>query len=492
MSAKVPAVVKICHQALREEKCVVIGLQSTIVDFISGPQQCIVILRYPLILWQGIKLVDFISGPRELLLKKIIHCLEHLNLCQVDGVKELNRKWPSATAGVSFKGRARKSVKYQEESDTESEIDSEPEPADSDDEFQICRICNSEAERKKLLQCSCCKQLMHPACSVLPVTGSVSADWSCVSCKEKTEEYLQQRCVYLAQKLERKKLLQCSCCKQLMHPACSVLPVTGSVSADWSCVSCKEKTEEYLQQRRVYLAQKLERYDEATERKSHILDLIHSLELSLNPLDDVIVQLGGPYKVAEITERRHRLVRASNGIAVRYEPRSTKDVTMEMVNINEKQSFMDGEKLVAIISEAGSAGVSLQADKRAINQFGRTHRSNHASAPEYRLLFGNLGGECRFASIIAKRLESLGALTQGDRRAGPSLRAYNYESPYAERALAELYNGIVIQSSLLVVPPGCSLEMPNTIEDFIVKGKAALVSVGLVKDDTNVGFLKIM
>jgi len=99
-----------------------------------------------------------------------------------------------------------------------------------------------------------------------------------------------------------------------------------------------------------------------------ILDIIRSLDLPNNPLDDIIDQLGGPDNVAEITGRRGMLIRASDGKGVVYQARNAKEVSMEMINMHEKQQFMDGKKLIAIISEAGSAGVSLHADRRSKNQ----------------------------------------------------------------------------------------------------------------------------
>ena len=51
--------------------------------------------------------------------------------------------------------------------------------------------------------------------------------------------------------------------------------------------------------------------------------------------------------------------------SVHYQLRSESDVSLEMLNLTEKQRFMDGDKNIAIISEAASSGISLQSDRRA-------------------------------------------------------------------------------------------------------------------------------
>lgn len=181
--------------------------------------------------------------------------------------------------------------------------------------------------------------------------------------------------------------------------------------------------------------------DYICEMKRELLHAINQLgkRLPANTLDELIDLMDGPDKVAEMTGRKGRVVcRASTNEDTLgssnfvYETRNETDVPVELMNVVQKEKFMKGEKLIAIISEAASSGISLQANRRypnqfrrvhitielpwsadrAIQQFGRTHRSNQVSAPEYVFLISELAGEKRFASTVAKRLESLVSKTK--------------------------------------------------------------------------------
>lgn len=170
-------------------------------------------------------------------------------------------------------------------------------------------------------------------------------------------------------------------------------------------------------------------------------------------LDAVLAALG-PDHVAEITGRARRVVvREGRRVVERRSPSAAKAET---------DAFMGGKKRVLVFSDAGGTGRSYHADLGAPNQrrrvhylvepgwradaavqgLGRSHRTNQACAPLFRPVTTDIHGEKRFTSTIARRLDSLGALTRGERRtAGAGLfRAEdNLESPWAHRALQAFY-----------------------------------------------------
>ncbi|KAL4431062.1 hypothetical protein ABPG75_006318 [Micractinium tetrahymenae] len=215
----------------------------------------------------------------------------------------------------------------------------------------------------------------------------------------------------------------------------------------------------------------------SVELKAAVLERVAALDLPPNFLDELVDKLGGPSQVAEMTGRKARVVRDDRGRGV-YQLRAKPDSNeMDSLNIKEKQAFMDGRKLVAIVSDAASTGISLHASAvaknqrrrvhltielpwsadKAIQQLGRSHRSNQVSAPLYKLVFTSVGGERRFAAAVARRLQSLGALTRGDRRAasGLDLSELNFDSPLGRKSLRKMYDFIVLSSPLL--PPGVRL-----------------------------------
>jgi hypothetical protein len=170
---------------------------------------------------------------------------------------------------------------------------------------------------------------------------------------------------------------------------------------------------------------------------------IAAIPLPPSPLDDLIDRLGGVDSCAEMTGRSGRIVKnkgrrdyafvkRTNRVSAQQKLGLSMPVTaedMDRLNITEKKKFMDGRKNVAIISDAASTGISLHtargtaacekrrvhytielpwAAEKVVQQLGRTHRSNQVSAPVYKMVVTDLGGERRFAAAVAKRMASLG------------------------------------------------------------------------------------
>src|SRR5262249_31367505 len=140
---------------------------------------------------------------------------------------------------------------------------------------------------------------------------------------------------------------------------------------------------------------------EALRMKQALLDGLSSLHLPENPLDQIVNHFSEG-AVAEITGRARRLVRDGATGKRAYKKRAPEGVAMDRTNVHEMEQFQRGKKRIAIISDAGSIGISLHASNREPNKqrrvhitlelgwsadkqmqtFGRTHRSDQAVPPE--------------------------------------------------------------------------------------------------------------
>jgi len=196
---------------------------------------------------------------------------------------------------------------------------------------------------------------------------------------------------------------------------------------------------------------------DAVRRRDTLIEHLASLPPVPGALDQ-IVQRFGTDLVAEVTGRSRRIVRKGEGAAARLVVESR----ARSANLSESAAFMDDQKRILIFSEAGGTGRSYHADLGAKNQrlrvhyllepgwkadaaiqgLGRTNRTNQAQPPLFRPVATDVKAEKRFLSTIARRLDTLGAITRGQRQTGGQglfRPEDNLESPYARDALRQLY-----------------------------------------------------
>jgi len=206
---------------------------------------------------------------------------------------------------------------------------------------------------------------------------------------------------------------------------------------------------------------------EAVARRDELIERLASMSPVPGALDQ-IVQRFGTDMVAEVTGRSRRIVRKGERLAVENRAHSA--------NLAETAAFMDDLKRVLVFSDAGGTGRSYHAELSARNRrlrvhyllepgwkadaaiqgLGRTNRTNQAQPPLFRPIATNVKAEKRFLSTIARRLDTLGAITRGQRQTGGQglfRPEDNLESTYARDALRQLYL-LLVRGKI----EGCSLE----------------------------------
>ena len=211
---------------------------------------------------------------------------------------------------------------------------------------------------------------------------------------------------------------------------------------------------------------------EAVARRDRLIEKLASLPPVPGALDQIVQRFGTDI-VAEVTGRSRRIVRRASPGGV---DRLAVENRAASANLAETAAFMDDQKHILIFSDAGGTGRSYHADLNARNQrlrvhyllepgwkadaaiqgLGRTNRTNQAQPPLFRPISTDVKAEKRFLSTIARRLDTLGAITRGQRQTGGQnmFRAEdNLESWYARDALRQLY---VLLSRGKV--EGCSLD----------------------------------
>jgi hypothetical protein len=210
---------------------------------------------------------------------------------------------------------------------------------------------------------------------------------------------------------------------------------------------------------------------EAVARRDEMLEQLGSLPPVPGALDQIVQRFGTDI-VAEVTGRSRRIVRKGDGASARLAVENR----APSANLAETSAFMDDQKRILVFSDAGGTGRSYHAELSARNQrlrvhyllepgwkadtaiqgLGRTNRTNQAQPPLFRPIATDVKAEKRFLSTIARRLDTLGAITRGQRQTGGQglfRPEDNLESAYVRDALRQLYL-LIVRGKV----DGCSLD----------------------------------